>query len=111
MKKRMILLLCFTAVLLLFCGCEFRTVDEMYALPKRPDSYHDLQSAIDMAMSNLEYCAPKAGENQQTVQSADLNGDGEAEHIIFAKENAQQPLRILIFQKQSDKVNTTLFSA
>lgn len=102
MKKRMILLLCFTAVLLLFCGCEFRTVDEMYALPKRPDSYHDLQSAIDMAMSDLEYCAPKAGENQQTVQSADLNGDGEAEHIIFAKENAQQPLRILIFQKRSD---------
>ena len=102
MKKRIILLLCFAAVLLLFCGCEFRTVDEMYALPKRPDSYHDLQSAIDMAMSDLEYCAPKAGENQQTVQSADLNGDGEAEHIIFAKENAQQPLRILIFQKQSD---------
>ena len=102
MKRRVILLLCFTAVLVLFCGCEFRTVDEMYALPKRPDSYHDLQSAIDMAMNDLEYCAPKAGENQQTVQAADLNGDGEQEYLIFAKENAQQPLRILIFKKQSD---------
>jgi hypothetical protein len=75
----------------------------MYALPKRPDSYHDLQTVIDSAMVGLEYSAPRSGENQQTVQSADLDGDGEQEYLIYAKENAQQPLRILIFKNLADK--------
>lgn len=96
-------LLAFSALLsMVLCGCAFRTVDEMYALPKRPDSYHDLQSVIDAAMSGLEYLSPRSGENQQSVQSADLDGDGENEYLIFAKENAQQPLRILIFKNQAD---------
>ncbi len=102
MIKQLKMILCMAAVILLFSGCAFRTVDEMYALPKRPDSYYDLQSVIDSAMAGLEYSAPRSGENQQTVQTADLNGDGENEYLIFAKENTQQPLRILIFQKQAD---------
>ena len=102
MKKVTKLIVCCFAAMLLLSGCEFRTVDEMYALPKRPDSFLDLQTAIDSAMIGLEYCAPKAGENQQTVQSADLDGDGQQEYLIFAKESAQQPLRILIFREANN---------
>ena len=69
-------LLLVLAIALTLSGCAMRTVDQMYALPKRSQAYSNLQSAIDQAMTGLEYAAPSAGENQQTVQQADLNGDG-----------------------------------
>ncbi len=88
------------AVLLLvplFSGCVMRTVDEMYCLPQRSETYNSLQSAINASMISLEYCAPVAGENQQTVQMADLDGDGLQEYLLFAKDDSQRPLRILVF--------------
>ena len=85
---------------LLLTGCSMRTVDEMYCLPKRSEDYKDLQSAIDGAMAGLEYCAPLTGENQQTVQMADLDGDGAQEYLLFAKGGSERPMRILIFDEQ-----------
>lgn len=105
MKLRIKLMLCCFASLLLLCGCQLLTVDQMYALPKRPDSFLDLQAAIDTAMADLVYCAPISGENQQIVQSADLDGDGAEEFLIFAKGSAQQPLRILVFQEYNGAFN------
>ena len=90
-----------TAVLLLMAlllsGCAMRTVDQMYAVPKRSSEYQDLQWVIDQAMTGLEYCAPVSGENQQTVQMADLDGDGVSEYLLFAKGNSDDPLKIFIF--------------
>lgn len=84
------------------------TVEQMYCLPKRSETYKDLQTAIDGAMNGLDYCAPLTGENQQTVQLADLDGDGRNEYLLFAKSTQQdKPLRILVFQKVDEKfVNT-----
>ncbi len=96
MSKRILYLLALVAVCLL-SGCGMLTVDEMYSLPKRSDDYHDLQSAIDKSMEGLSYCAPLSGENQQTVQLADLNGDGVQEYLLFAKGSDPMPLKILIF--------------
>ncbi len=87
---------------MLLSGCTFRTVDEMYRLPKRSESYKDLQSVIDAAMTGMEYCAPLAGEQRQTVQMADLDGDAEDEYLLFAKGGSDLPLRILIFDKSGD---------
>ncbi len=102
-KRLGIILLC--AVILL-SGCAARTVDDMYQLPKRSEAYNDLQAAIDGAMSGLDYCAPIAGENQQTVQMADLDGDDVAEYLLFAKarDTSESPLRILIFKKTEESV-------
>ncbi len=97
MKYRLILLI-FMAVLLL-SGCAMRTVEDMYRLPKRSEDYRDLQLAIDKAMTGMEYSAPLAGENQQTVQMADLDGDGTDEYLLFAKTAQERPLRILIFRR------------
>ena len=91
-------LLVIVALLLLLCGC-MRTVDEMYLLPKRSEAYNDLQSSIDGAMSGLVYCAPLTGENQQTVQMADLDGDEIQEYLLFAKSTQERPLRILVFRE------------
>lgn len=83
---------------LLLCGCAVRTVDQMYYPPKRSVEYHNLQSAIDNAMVGLSYSAPVSGENQQTVQMADLDGDGTQEFLLYAKAGTDSPLRILIFR-------------
>ena len=96
MNKRYKYLLALLAALLL-SGCSMRTVDQMYQIPKRSENYNNLQSAIDRAMSGLEYCAPLAGENRQTVHMADLDGDGDQEYLLFAKSTMERPLRILIF--------------
>lgn len=98
--KRFILLflLIFTAVAA-FSGCSMRTVDQMYSPPKRSEQYDDLQSAIDTALAGKEYCAPISGENQQTIQQADIDGDGTAEYLLFAKTNSEKPLNILIFKQ------------
>lgn len=82
-------------------GCML-TVDEMYYLPKRSEDYNNLQNAIEKAMPGLEYSAPLSGENQQTVQTADLNGDGVLEYLLFAKGSQERPLRILIFRQLED---------
>lgn len=86
------------AVILLLSGCSFRTVNEFYSLPERSKGYTNLQSVIQSTMSGWEYAAPQSGEYQQTLQTADLDGDGNNEYLLFAKSNsAEKPLRIFIF--------------
>ena len=102
MKNRIFLLAILLVTALLLTGCSFRTVDEMYRLPRRSETDNNLQSAIDSAMTDLHYAAPIAGENQQTVQMADLTGDGEVEYIVFARDGANKAIRILIFDKDKD---------
>jgi len=87
---------------LLFGACSMRTVDEMYAPPRRSDAYNELQSAIDRTMGDMEYCAPIAGENQQTVQMADLDGDGLEEYILYARNTSDTPLQILVYRQEED---------
>ena len=99
MKKAIRVLSLLMAALLL-SGCTMRTVDEMYRLPRRSETDDHLQSAIDSAMADLNYAAPIAGENQQTVQMADLDGDGAVEYIVFARDTVNKAIRILIFDQE-----------
>ena len=98
MKKR-IWFLCTLFFTLLLTGCAMRTVEEMYALPKRSEEYKELQAAIDTAMYGMTFSSPQSGEHQQTVQMADLNGDGLDEYLVFAKGATEKPLQVLIFQQ------------
>ena len=70
------------ALCLLLSGCFVKTVDELYTLPRHSDEYDNLQMAIDevMAADGCSYSAPVSGSNQQSVQLADLDGDGEESH-------------------------------
>ena len=79
MKKRIGLFCMLLIAASLLVGCSLRTVDEMYRIPARSQADDHLQRAIDEAMDGLDYASPVAGENQQTVQTADLNGDGKME--------------------------------
>ena len=98
MKKRILVLLSLLFTLLL-TGCAMRTVEEMYALPKRSEEYRELQAAIDTAMYGMTFSSPQSGEHQQTVQMADLNGDGLDEYLVFAKGATEKPLQVLVFQQ------------
>lgn len=109
MKRIICCLIFLFLTALLFAGCSMMTVDQMYLLPKHSQSYNNLQSAIDDAMQGLSYSAPLSGENQQNVQLADLDGDGENEYILFAKSGEEKPLRILVFrltEGQCDLITT-----
>ncbi len=106
MKRRILLLILLTAMLC--TGCAMRTVEDMYALPKRSEEYSHLQTAIDTAMYGMSYSAPRSGENQQTVQMADLDGDGVDEYIVFAKGATEKPLQVLIFSQQDNGTVRTL---
>lgn len=102
MKKR-ILLLMLLLTALLCSGCAMRTVYDMYSLPRRSEEYNNLQEAIDMAMAGgMTYSAPQSGENRQTVQMADLTGDGRDEYLVFAKGSSEKPMKILIFTQDED---------
>lgn len=102
MKRKICLLIAAMLAALLLSGCTMLTVDEMYSLPKRSEEYNHLQSAIDIAMAGLDYSAPVSGENQQTVQIVDLNGDGNEEYLVFAKGTSEKPLQILIFFRDAE---------
>ena len=107
MKKRIVLLLLLTVTALLFTGCAMRTVEDMYALPKRSEEFKEMQSAIDTAMYGMTYASPQSGENRQTVQMADLDGDGTDEILVFAKGATEKPLQVLIFtQDENGRVRT-----
>lgn len=99
MKKRILLLTVALLSALLLSGCAMRTVEDMYAIPKRSEEYSNLQSAIDTAMYGLTYSAPVSGENQQSVQMADLDGDGVDEYLVFAEGTSAKPLQLLIFRQ------------
>ena len=108
MKKRIRMLVVLLLTAMLFSGCAMRTVEDMYALPKRSEEYSHLQTAIDTAMYGMDYSAPRSGDNQQTVQLADLDGDGIDEYIVFAKGATEKPLQVLIFSQQEDGTVRTM---
>ena len=97
MKIQCRILLLMLAVVLLLSGCALGTVDKLYCLPKRSEEYENLQAVIDKAMANLTYSAPAYGDNRQFLQNADLDGDGVDEYLLFACDDSDKSLKILIF--------------
>ena len=78
-------------------GCGLKTVDQLYCLPKRSQTDKNLQAVIDDNMDGLTFSAPTYGDNRQTVQAADLDGDEVDEYLVFATDESEKPLKILIF--------------
>lgn len=99
MAKKWRILLLILVLSTLLTGCNMPTMDQLYCIPKRHSTDSNLQEVIDKEMEDLQYCAPVSGNNQQTVQSADLDGDGKDEYLLFARDNSEKPLKILIFSE------------
>lgn len=94
------LLMVLTVLLLTATGCFFTSsVSDLYALPKMPEQYQELEQQIkDLISNGAEYAAPISGSHLQPVQMVDLNDDGMEEALIFMRESAsEKPLKIYIF--------------
>ena len=103
MKKRILVPICVFLLTMLLAGCGARTIDEMYCLPRRSERNNNLRAAMESAMEGRVYAAPVSGANQESVQTADLDGDGEDEYLIFAKVIQDDSLQILLFNQLTDE--------
>lgn len=103
MKKRILVPVCVVFLALLLTGCGARTIDEMYCLPRRSERNNNLRTAIEASMSGRVYAAPVSGSNQESVQTADLDGDGKEEYVVFTKVLQDDSLQILLFNQMDDE--------
>ncbi len=98
MRKKIMGLFGLAALCMLLTGCLVQSMDELYMLPRQSEEYYDLQQAIDTVMTEgTSYAAPSSGSNQQPVQLADLDGDGEDEAIVFLRGSGENPLKLYLF--------------
>ena len=83
--KTGILLCAAVSLLTLLSGCLFiPSAEELYALPKLPEEYTNLEAELTQLMNDgYEYAAPTEGENIQMVQMVDLDQDGTDEAVAF----------------------------
>ena len=102
MKKRILVPVCVFLLALLLTGCATRTIDEMYCLPRRSERNNNLRSAIEASMTGRVYAAPVSGANQESVQTADLDGDGKEEYLVFTRVVQDDSLQILLFNQLED---------
>lgn len=90
-------LVIFMAVL--FSGCSIEETDELYSLPQPPQEFLQLQELIDDEIAaGWEYSAPTIGSFRQSVQLADLNGDGINEALAFFMNKEIGP-KICVYRK------------
>ena len=62
-----------------------------------------MRTAIEASMSGRVYAAPVSGSNQESVQTADLDGDGKEEYVVFTKVLQDDSLQILLFNQMDDE--------
>lgn len=103
MVKRWLLKILLVLAVILLSGCNMRTVEDLYHLPERSEEYKNLQTLINQIMVGKEYLAPVSGENRQTVQIVDLDGDGNDEYLLFTRSSSEKPLQIHIFSQNADE--------
>lgn len=102
--KTMLFALVLTLVLTLTgCGID-STVEDLFTLPRVPDEYTGLSQQIDQLLADgYEYAPPVMGQNIQSVQMVDLDGDEVQEAVVFLRRAAdEKPLKVLVFQQLDD---------
>ena len=101
--KRIPILLAGLALVLGLCGCSLETsVENLFTLPKVPVEYMGLSDMLNTFLEDgYEYVAPAGGNNIQSLQMVDMDGDGEKEAVAFFRRTAdEKPLKILIFREK-----------
>ncbi|MBP3411892.1 MAG: hypothetical protein J6K89_01395 [Oscillospiraceae bacterium] len=91
-------------MMLSLSGCFMDPAESLYAVPLQPESYYNLQSEIEKLIEGgAVYSPPSAGENQQTVQLVNLDGDRDEEAVVFLKSAGDAPLSVCVFDRQEEQ--------
>lgn len=102
-KRKLALLL--LALALVLSGCGFKSPQALYTLPKPTAEFESLQTQLDALLAQgYEYAAPISGDNTQSVQLIDLDGDGADEAVAYLRDTsgAERPLEICIFRPDGE---------
>ena len=105
--KKYIVLAALAALLAcLLTGCSFSdsSVEELFQLPRMAEEYTGLTKELEALIAQgYEYASPTGRRNIQSVQMADLDGDGRQEALAFFRmNNDEKPLKIFIFRLEDD---------
>lgn len=101
MKKRTGLIALLVLCAMVLCGCEFQSnVEDLFALPKMPEEFTGLNEQLEMLRAQgYEYAAPTAGENLQSMQMVDLDGDRQLEVVVFFRYEAdEKPMKVFVYK-------------
>ena len=76
--KKGALLAALLVLVLGLCGCSLETsAENLFTLPKVPVEYAGLSEKLNTYLENgYEYVAPTGGNNIQSLQMIDMDGDG-----------------------------------
>ncbi len=93
------------SILLTGCVNTNISVQDMLAPPKLPVQLEDIKTVIDDVYSDeIEYINPLNGENKDSIQFVDLDGDGIDEVLLFNRvKDSNNPLRVLLLSKKDGK--------
>ncbi|MBR4308778.1 MAG: hypothetical protein IKT58_04190 [Oscillospiraceae bacterium] len=101
--KKLTLLLLSLVLAAVASGCVLDPAEDLYAVPLQPESFYDLQTEVEKLIADgTTYCPPTAGENQQTVQLVNLDGDKVEEAVVFLKSHGDAPLSVCIFDRKGE---------
>lgn len=107
MQKKCILLSMICA-LLFSGGCAVRAPTELFSLPQPSEEYIQLQDLLsEQVAAGNEYAAPTSGNNRQSIQRSDLDGDGITEALSFFRTPEQTP-EICIYRSIDEKYHLAL---
>ena len=97
-------LLALLAAALTGCGFSDDSVEELFTLPRMAEEYTGLTQELEALITQgYEYASPTGGRNIQSVQMADLDGDGQQEALAFFRMSSdEKPLKIFVFKIEGD---------
>ena len=97
-------LLALLAAALTGCGFSDDSVEELFTLPRMAEEYTGLTQELETLITQgYEYASPTGGRNIQSVQMADLDGDGQQEALAFFRMSSdEKPLKIFVFKIEGD---------
>lgn len=112
MARKTALAMLVVTICFLLSGCLPWSAEESYKLPRPPQEYKNLMSAVEAAKRTLsaesdasvEEVAPSYGDNTSTIQLQDMDGDGEQETAVtfFRVVGADHPVHVCFFARQED---------
>jgi hypothetical protein len=92
-------------IALTMSGCLNERMDELFTLPRPSQEHLKLQDAIEEVLdTGVVYSAPAGGNNRQSVQLWDFDGDGVSEAVAFFSGPGDNPLKLYVLKKNADEV-------